>query len=163
MTLSDIGRLVVINARLDADDVHCLLDVQAADAFAQVPIDARLEDCEPGTPLWETVSALYEMFRRANIGQAKRSKLLHAKRPGLIFISDSITSSKYQASAEAIAAQADYETKGYWEAARNDILQTEFSDLMKEVATISVPGLPGEPVLASLSSVRVLDIVCWAP
>jgi len=161
VTLADLGRLVIINAGLEADDVPALLDVDAEAALAAVPPNAKLEECEPGTQLWNAASKLYALFQLPNIGKAKRSKLLHLKRPGLIRINDSVTEAKYRKSAKEIASKADYETEGYWEAARNDILQDEFAELMRDVANVTVPQLGGAS-LASLSAVRVLDIVCWA-
>lgn len=161
ITLADIGRLVVINAQLAADDVPTLLNTPIAEALAAVPVDASLEDCEPGTDLWRDASHLYSLLDIKNIGPAKRSKLLHAKRPRLVFISDSVTGAKYETEARRIASESDFETAGFWQAARADILQDEFRELMSEVAKTMVDGITGKPTLESLSSVRVLDIVCW--
>jgi hypothetical protein len=87
VSLADIGRLVVINAGLTGADVTTLMDIDAATEFAAVPAIARLEHCEPGSDLYEAATALYEKYRLlkgSNIGQAKRSKLLHLKRPWLV-------------------------------------------------------------------------------
>ncbi len=51
VTLADIGRLVVINAALAAEDVATLIDVDAAGDFAVVPAEARMQECEPGGAL----------------------------------------------------------------------------------------------------------------
>jgi Family of unknown function (DUF6308) len=89
VTLGDIGRLVVINAALSAPDVVMLMDTDAAAEFAAVPAVARLEDCTPETSLYRAATALYDKYKLSNIGQAKRSKLLHLKRPWLVPIADS--------------------------------------------------------------------------
>ena len=47
VTLADIGRLVAINADLRAGDVSALLTTASEQAFAEVPPDARLQDCPP--------------------------------------------------------------------------------------------------------------------
>lgn len=108
VTLGDVARLVVINASLAADDVATLLDVDAAAEFAAVPAAARLEDCEPGSDLYLAATALYEKFRLvrgSNIGPAKRSKLLHIKRPWLMPIADSRSIGVYRRRADSWASR----------------------------------------------------------
>ena len=63
VALGDIGRLVAINARLSAEDVATLMDTDAAAEFAAVPVTARLEDCAPGTGLYQAATALYDKYR----------------------------------------------------------------------------------------------------
>jgi hypothetical protein len=89
VTLADIGRLVAINADLRAGDVSALLTTASEQAFAGVPPDARLQDCPPDSPLYLAATLLYDLFRRPGIGPAKRSKVLHLKRPWLVPIYDS--------------------------------------------------------------------------
>ena len=43
---------VAINADLRAGDVSALLTTASEQAFAEVPPDARLQDCPPGSPLY---------------------------------------------------------------------------------------------------------------
>jgi hypothetical protein len=162
VTLADIGRLVVVNAQLQADDVPALLEVDAHDEFAAVPVDAALEECTYNDETWKAATVLFNRFLEVpGIARAKRSKLLHAKRPRMFFISDSKTAKAYESVAAAIAAERDDDSLGYWEAAQRDITQPEFESLMSDVARITVPGLSGEPNLGSLTRLRVLDIVCW--
>ena len=62
------------------------MDIDAATEFAAVPATARLEHCKAGSDLYKAATALYEKYRLirgSNIGRAKRSKLLHLKRPWL--------------------------------------------------------------------------------
>lgn len=163
VTLADIGRLVVINARLDADDVPQLLSVDAGAEFSAVPVEATLEGCAEGDSTWNAATALYSKFTgRSGIARAKRSKLLHAKRPGLFFISDSHTGKLYEESVKAIAKERGDGSAGYWAAAQQDIQQDEFGELMDEVSSIVVEGLSGRPTLAPLTRLRVLDIVAWS-
>ena len=44
---------MVIGSDLRALDIPWLLEVDAEKEFAAVPVDARLEDAAPGTPLFE--------------------------------------------------------------------------------------------------------------
>jgi hypothetical protein len=46
VSLSDVGRLVVINAGLAADDVATIMNIDAASEFTAVPARAHLEDCD---------------------------------------------------------------------------------------------------------------------
>ncbi len=62
--------------------------------FAAVPATARLEDCTPGTLVYQAATALYDKYRLSNIGPAKRSKLLHLKRPWLVPIADTPASGR---------------------------------------------------------------------
>ena len=51
VTLADIGRLVVVDARLAATDAPLLLGAARPEVFAAVPATARLEEWEPGNAL----------------------------------------------------------------------------------------------------------------
>jgi hypothetical protein len=86
VTPGDIGRFVVINASLSADDVATLIDIDAAAEFAAVPAPALLEHCEPGSDLPGSCGPYekYRLARGSNIGRAKRSQLLHLKRSWLV-------------------------------------------------------------------------------
>ncbi|MET0953390.1 MAG: DUF6308 family protein [Aeromicrobium sp.] len=161
ITLADVARLVVINGQPTAQDVGSLLDADAS-ALADLDEGATLESCEVGDLTWTIASQLYEAFRIDGIGPAKRSKLLHAKRPGLFFINDSRTGVSYQAVAAAHADPGGPAGQGFWAAAREDILQDEFVDLMDRLKTCVVDTDGGPMNVGDLSRVRVLDIVCWS-
>ena len=163
VTVGDIGRLVIINAMLKANDVGALLDVDAHQAFASVPVDASLENATYGEALWNDATALFDLFGSIKgVDRAKRSKLLHMKRPHLFFVADSVTSAAYSGVAAELAAARGDGSKGFWEAAQRDIQQVEFADVMSSLESRTVPALPGSPSLGSLSRLRVLDIVCWS-
>lgn len=121
VTLADIGRLVAINAGLAASDVAALVDVDAAVQFAAVPATARLEDWEPGNGLDEAATALYDRYRLGGIGQAKRSKLLHVKRPWLVPIADSRVVKVYKHRAAELAAELGLAIC-HWAAVRQDLI-----------------------------------------
>jgi hypothetical protein len=49
-----------------------------------VPADARRQDFPPDSALYLAATLLYDLFRRPGMGPAKRSKVLHLKRPWLV-------------------------------------------------------------------------------
>src|SRR6266567_4266091 len=74
VTLADLGRLVVINGNLRADDIGKLMDVRTAHEFEAVPPTAQLEQCRPGSELYAAATALYEKYRfkhGSNIGRGR--------------------------------------------------------------------------------------------
>jgi hypothetical protein len=159
VSLGDIGRLVVINAALSAADVATLMDADAAAEFAAVPADARLEDCAPGTSLYRAATALYDKYRLRNIGQAKRSKLLHLKRPWLVPIADTRVTAGYRDRSTARAKKLGI-ASGHWEAAREDLAAAagDFEWLTAKLRTQPEPAIQR---LSRLTSLRLLDIIAW--
>jgi hypothetical protein len=162
VSLCDIGRLVVINAALAADDVATLMDIDAAAEFAAVPATAQLEQCEPGSELYREATALYEkyrLFRGSNIGPAKRSKLLHLKRPWLVPIADSRTTSVYRHRANDWAARLGT-ASGHWEAVRQDLI-ADANDFEWLIMQLRGHHTPEVQRLGLLTSLRLLDILAW--
>jgi hypothetical protein len=162
VALADIGRLVVINASLGADDVATLMDIDAAIEFTAVPPAARLEDCEPGNDVYQAATALYEKYRLArgsNIGRAKRSKLLHLKRPWLIPIADTRVVSIYRRRADTLAATLSM-PDGHWEAVREDLIAgvDDFNWLTTRLCDHQEPSIRQ---LSRLTNLRLLDILAW--
>lgn len=162
VTLGDIGRLVVINAGLSADDVATLMDIDATTEFAAVPATARLEHCEPGSNLYQAATALYEKYRLvrgSNIGRAKRSKLLHLKRPWLVPIADTRVISVYRRRADSWAATLGT-PDGHWEAVREDLTAgaDDFEWLTTRLCDLQEPSVRR---LARLTNLRLLDILAW--
>jgi hypothetical protein len=138
--------LVAINAGLAAEDVATLIGIDASSEFAAVPATARLEDCEPDSDLYAAATALYEkyrLFKGSNIGPAKRSKLLHLKRPWLVPIADSHTISVYRRRAEDWASRLGIAT-GHWEAVRED-LRTGADDFKRLSAHLCDHPAPDQP------------------
>jgi hypothetical protein len=108
VTLDDLARTMVIGSDLKANDIPWLVEVDAEKEFAAIPVRARLEDAVPGSELFEAATALDEKFSgHRGFGQAKKSKLLHLKRPYLFPISDSFVRMTYRdavAGADFLAA-----------------------------------------------------------
>lgn len=162
MSLGDVGRLVAINAGLAADDVASIMDIDATLEFTAVPTSARLEDCDPASDLYQASTALYEKYRLSrgsNIGPAKRSKLLHLKRPWLVPIADSRTISLYRRRADAWAARLGM-ASGHWEAVREDLIAGA-DDFEWLTMRLSEDQRPEFQRLGRLTRLRLLDILAW--
>jgi hypothetical protein len=150
VTMADIGRLVLMNTNLKANDVPRLLAVDAAAAFSAVPVDARLEDAAPGSKLLENANRLYECFRIGHgIQTAKCSKLLHLKRPLLVPITDRNTLRIYPGDR--------------WEDIRQDLLAAENLAAFAEIeAELRMPLQ--DPLwrhLLALGRLRWIGIIAW--
>jgi hypothetical protein len=157
VTLADIGRLVVINAALTADDVATLIEVDAAAEFSAVPSTAQLQNCAHGSALDHAATALYDKYRRPGIGQAKRSKLLHLKRPWLVPIADTRVMTVYRHRADALAAELGI-ASGHWEAMRADLLEAA-DDLDWLSVRLSDHQDGRVQLLSRLTALRHLDII----
>lgn len=162
VTLSDLGRLVVFNARLGANDVPRLLDADLADAWEPsiLPVDARLEDCLPGSQLEAVAAAAYERLRLPHIGRAKRSKLLHLKRPRLVPVIDSRVDPLWAAAAAEVSREMGREEPMYWEAIRRDLVDgaTELTQLHSDLNSADDALVRR---LGRLTELRLLDVIAW--
>jgi hypothetical protein len=160
VTLADIARLVVINAGLRADDVPVLLGAADEKDFAVVPPRARLEECAPGSPLYEAATLLYDRFRRPGIGPVKRSKVLHLKRPWLVPVYDTHVHQVYADRAADLGNQMGDPNAGWWEAARLDLIEgaADFGWLTQSLRADNDPRVRRA---GSLTELRVLDILIW--
>lgn len=160
VSLADLGRLVIIDARLNAADAPVLLNAASPALFEAVPATARLEDWTPGGPLDQAAGALYDKFRIAGIGGAKRSKLLHLKRPWLVPIYDRRLHEVYKRRAAALAAETDDPNSAWWEAPKRDLVDgaSEFAALTASLAADddALIGRAGR-----LTALRLLDIIAW--
>ena len=160
VTLADIGRLVVINAGLRADDVAMILSAAGERDLAQVPPGARLQECTAGSLLYEAATLLYDLFRRPGIGPVKRSKVLHLKRPWLVPIYDTHVHQVYADRAADLGRQIGDPNGGWWEAARLDLVDgaTDFDWL---TTSLSADDNLLIRRTGSLTELRLLDILVW--
>jgi hypothetical protein len=110
----------------------------------QIPANANLADSTidigEGSAAWELWDLLATGY---DIRTTKTSKLLAAKRPALIPISDSVT-------------RAALDRRGTWENWRAFVQSDQWSDLRPHLRKAAV-----EAGGAHLSDLRVLDIVIW--
>jgi hypothetical protein len=160
VTLTDVARLVAFGARLAADDVGKLVGPGAAAALAAVPATARLEDCEPGTDLHRATTALNDSFRAGGIWRAKRSQLLHIKRPWLVPVTDRRVQIAYRNRVQGSAATPG-EADPAWPAVRAD-LRDGAGDLAWMAAQLVSDEDPAVQRLGRLTTLRLLDILARA-
>jgi hypothetical protein len=162
VTLADIGRLVAIGAKLAPEDVAKLLNVDASREFEAVPATAELEHCSPGSELHAAATALYDSYRfeaGSNIGRAKRSKLLHMKRPMLVPIFDTRVAAIYRSRVQRRPKTLS-RNDASWEAVREDLCDGA-EDFGWLVGRLSADSDPGVRRLGRLTNLRLLDILAW--
>ena len=162
--LADIGRLVVINAQLSADDVPGLLAPLPDDGlWDAVPHDADFRDlpADPHEhPVYVAASELYSaLTSRHNIARTKATKLLHLKRPQLIPVVDSVAAEHYRQAADHLAARWGEPHGQFWAAIWTDARanQAALRPVLDELA-----GDGGDRArLAALSPLRIHDVLVW--
>jgi Family of unknown function (DUF6308) len=160
VTYADVGRLVIIGAGLHSGDVPVLLGGASPAIFDAVPATARLEEWVPGGSLDATATALYDEFRRDGIGGAKRSKLLHVKRPWLVPIYDTRVGRVYKQCVDELTVAIEDPGAAWWEAPKRDLVDGagEFVWLAASLATDDDAIVRR---VARLSALRLLDILAW--
>lgn len=159
ITLADLARLAAVGAHLAPDDFGKLMGADAAAAFAAVPASARLEDCAPGTDLHQSVMVLFDSFRADGIWRAKRSRLLHIKRPWLVPIADSRVDVIYRKRVEHTATLLG-EADAAWEVVRED-LRDGAEDLAWLAGQLAADEDPAVQRAGRLTALRLLDILAW--
>jgi hypothetical protein len=168
VTLADIGRLVVINAELQAGDVVRLLSASADVDRLALPEDADLADADPAETggLYDRMSSLYEVFTGLfNIKATKASKLLHIKWPSAFPIMDKYARDRYeQAGQSALAEYPNRQQPGVtclrWAAMRKDLIASRPA-LAHVRAALPVRDEWGA-TLATLSDLRLIDMLIWS-
>lgn len=137
-----------------------LLGAATSEVFAAVPATARLEEWEPGNALDVAATALYDEFKVHGIGPAKRSKLLHIKRPWLVPIADTRVSDVYRRLAKELDADTGIPGSGWWDAPKRDLVDNE-SDFAWLTDSFASDDDPAIRRLARLTALRFLDILAW--
>jgi hypothetical protein len=153
VTFEDLGRTMVIGSDLRALDIPWLLEVEAEKEFAAIPVDARLEDAERGSELFEAAMALDDKFTgHRGFGHAKKSKLLHLKRPYLYPVTDSFIRMTYG------TASAGSE---FLSAVRDDLVNpANVRDFkLLQVRLIAEPTTSAARLLGEVPTLRLLDIL----
>lgn len=158
VTLADLARLAAAGAHLGPDDFGKLMGAGAA-AFSAVPATARLEDCAPGTGLHQSAAALCDSFRADGIWRAKRSRLLHIKRPWLVPVADSRVDIIYRQRVERTAAALG-EADAAWEVVREDVSDGA-QDLAWMAGQLAADEDPAVQRAGRLTTLRLLDILAW--
>jgi len=165
VTLADLGRLVVFNAQLRANDVATLMTLEINHVLdpAVLPPDARLEDWGSGTPWDDAATAAYDAFRPgpgSGIQRAKRSKLLHLKRPWLVPIHDSRIDAIYSRAALQ-RGRSQGGPAAYWEVIREDLV-AGCADLEWLSGQLADSDDATQRRMGQLTSLRLLDVLAWS-
>ena len=153
VTLEDLARTMVIGADLRAMDIPWLLEVEAEKEFAAIPVDARLEDATPGSDLFRAAMELDEKFTgHRGFGHAKKSKLLHLKRPYLYPVTDSFIRMTYGTA----SAGSEFLTAVH----RDLVNPANIRDFkLLQVRLIAEPPTSAARLLGEVPTLRLLDIL----
>jgi hypothetical protein len=153
ITFEDLARTMVIGSDLRAMDIPWLLEVQTEKELAAIPVDARLEDAAPGSDLFDAAMALDDKFTgHRGFGHAKKSKLLHLKRPYLFPVTDSFIRMTYGTASAGSAFLA---------AVREDLVNpANIRDFkLLQVRLIAEPPTSAARLLGEVPTLRLLDIL----
>jgi len=170
ITADEIARTHKVRSRISHAQRDWFIRTAVDAPWAAVPIEAQLVDADPnlGGELYDRAEALYDHFRTAaprHVGVAKISKVLHLKRPGLFPILDSKVMTFYRHHARAAAARYPHRAKRamFWAAIRDDVC-TDLDSGALPLFRRCLEQSESEQVrrLASLTDVRLLDILTWA-
>lgn len=160
VTVTDLGCMVLINARLSGDDAATLLKYANAPhtdwtrfrpdlAISDAVVDPA--DRASDSP-WQAMQEQYEILDRKGLGNAKITKLLHRKRPQLFPIVDSFVRRFYATCGIS---------RHHWEAIRRDVI-TNTGAFEQLRATASGHHDPDVQQLAQLTDLRLIDIAIWS-
>lgn len=164
----EIGRLIVIEA-LNQRVAAGLVCAARSAPWHAVPLDARLEDADPEADLYWAAGQLHDHFDDiAGVGLAIASKLLRLKRPAFFPILDSRVQHLYDEPARRAylrseRARREFPPPGdrlYWAAIRKDLMENRESLEQLRRKLVGSPD-PHRRQLASLPSVRLLDMLIW--
>lgn len=148
--LADAGRLVVINARLDADDVPFMIQRGEDAPWDEVSFADDLVGIE-WEELLDRAERLYRHFRPMSgrrLGPTRTHKLLHLKRPDVFPIVDSVVRETYKDAARTEGGR-------YW-----PVLAREIQANREAYRTLRV-RMAGERV-GRLTVPRLHDILVWS-
>jgi hypothetical protein len=154
--LSDGGRLVIINARLDAGDIPTMIS-RAQDApWDAVPAQADLMTAPDLEGLLDGADALYQHFRKDHgLGPTRTHKLLHLKRPRVFPVVDGVVRAVYLDKARAAAKARGAQYPLYWATLAVE-MQANANAFFALVERL------GDARSARLTSPRLHDLLVWS-
>lgn len=153
--LADAGRLVVINARLTADDVPTMISAAQSAPWDEVPHDADVTVAPDVTGLLDRAERLYRHFRDAGLGPTRTHKLLHLKRPAVIPVVDSVVRRTYLTAARAAGRARGSTHPHFWPVLVEEMRAN--TDAYRELTA----ELADNPV-SRLTVPRLADILTWS-
>lgn len=154
--LSDGGRLVVINARLRADDIPRMIRAAESAPWDAVPHHADLIRSDGADVLLEA-ERLYRHFRSPGVGlgPTRTHKLLHLKRPAVFPIVDRVVREAYWEPAKRAGRARGSNDPHFW-----PVLADEIRANAAGYAALT-DALAGNPA-ARLTVPRLADILTWS-
>jgi len=160
VTVTDLGRMILINARLTGDDAATLLELANPPHSDWTRFETGVSITEPiadpadssAGSLWNAMQHQYTVLDKEGLGHAKITKLLHLKRPALFPIIDSFVRSFYRDCGI---------TSEWWAHIRADVIANAaaFGQLRSAAAE---SGDPAVAHLARLADLRLHDIAIWS-
>lgn len=153
ISLSDIGRATIMNAELTGAEVARLLMMTEVQ-WSSVAPTARLQDADPDEPdgVYVAMQLMWDQIRvkKAGVGPAKASKLLHLKRPFAFPILDRDVGKTYE--------RRYRKSREYWRLIRDDLIDGT-DDLRKISERLASANRAEVTQAARLPMLRVLDII----
>lgn len=159
VTTADVGRLIGSHMVGFSQPVAVKLIQDGATApWHHVPIDARIQDAPPGSPLYVAAMELLDHFQAIRgVKGAIATKLLATKRPALYPVIDDRVREVYAAA----PAQFPAATHPFFPAVRRDVLGDGAGPLNGLRAALLANGQPHALRLAQVPGIRLRDIVLW--
>ena len=165
LTSDEVWRSRAIHSRVTYAERQELPGLWLAANGADISPDARLQDADPFERggLYDQAQAVASQFvARRGVGYTKAYKVLHIKRPHLFPVLDARLRRLYAAAERRYSRENrdrlldDY---SYWGVIRRDVVDNEMA--LRDYRERFAAG--DEPLrrMASLSDVRLLDIVSW--
>lgn len=173
LTRDEVVRTRVIASRISEAEAEWFVDVARDAPWDGVPADADLREADPQNPsgLYAASVELYDYFKAKSppgVAIAKVSKVLHLKRPSLIPILDSHLLHTYRVAATKAGLQySSVWGEGrrlYWAAIRLDLIEpTNAASLVAVRRELQAEETDPVKRMASLTDLRLLDILTWTP
>lgn len=158
ITATDLIAVSMAGSSVPAEATAWLLSDEGqwltAEVLADIPDDATLQHCEPFSIL--RVADLFHLVRNSNsqlparkrsraMGQATATRLLAAKRPGLVPVDD-----------QFVRSALGYRKDETWWLRWKNILDDETSDMLADIRSEAAQSAPQA---AHLSDLRIFDIL----
>ncbi|MEQ1873946.1 MAG: DUF6308 family protein [Ilumatobacteraceae bacterium] len=163
----------VLSSRISEEQANWLIERGTSAPWELVPHGSKLADADPCLVggLYDAASTLYAHFRATapkGIKAAKIYKALHLMRPAMFPILDSRLARKFDDSAAKLApvvnaCRSDLQKtkRAYWAAIREDLLANSvaLASIRETLRSVGDPLIT--EAVASMSDVRLLDILTW--
>lgn len=165
LTPEEVWRSRAISSRVTHAERQELPALWLAAGGADLPTDARIQDADPlerGSLYDHAQEVARQFVARHGVRYTKAYKVLHIKRPHLFPVLDARLRRLYAHVERAYRREnSGFLPDGfnYWGAIRRDVIRNEMSLQAYREKLAAGDGLL--PQMATLSVLRLLDILCW--